>query len=261
MAIDLNLKVSLNNLMTNQIFAVWIAWILMISPSFATILVLPAQGNIVGELQYTRVDTGESLADVGLRYDVGLNEMIRANPMLSSTLTLPAGTKILIPSQYVLPKGRHQGIIINLAEYRLYYFPPKDNVVITVPIGIGRKGWDTPQGATKVIAKVRDPDWHPSDNIRKNAAKNGVMLPQELPGGQYNPLGRLVFRLGWPAYLIHSANNRKAVGRRISAGCIRLLPEDMEQLFDYVPVNTAVYVISQPDVWKTRVSLWKKGFG
>lgn len=213
--------------------------------SGATTWVLPNEGDMVGELQYASPLPGETLADVGIRFDMGYYEMRNANPRVDALRPLAPGTRLLIPSQYILPSGTRQGLVINLAEYRLYYYPPGDNVVITYPVGIGREGWNTPLGETKVTSKERDPVWRPTDNVRAEAAKHGTPIPDVFPPGIGNPLGRHVLRLGWPTYLIHGTNRRDGVGSRVSAGCIRMMPEDIEFLFDLVAPGTPVRVVNQ----------------
>ena len=214
--------------------------------SVATTFVVPADGDVVGEIQYAYAQTGESLGEAGLRYDVGYYEMVHANPKVNPSSTLAPHARLLIPSQYILPTVIREGVVINLAEYRLYYFPPNDNVVITQPVGVGRKGWSTPVGTTRVIAKQRDPVWTPSAKLRAEAEKNGLLLPDVFPANSGNPLGRHSLRLGWPTYLIHGTNKTDGVGMRVSAGCIRMLPEDIEYLFELVNVGTAVRVINEP---------------
>lgn len=217
-----------------------------ISLSYGAVWVVPEKGDVVGEVQITTSQPGETLSDVGIRFDIGYYEMLGANPQLDANRQLLAQTKVIIPSQYVLPPGSRQGIVINLAEFRLYFYPPNDNVVITMPVGIGREGWSTPIGLTKVTSKERDPIWRPTDNVRAEAAKHGTPIPNEFPSGEGNPLGRHVLRLGWATYLIHGTNRRDGVGSRVSAGCIRMMPEDIENLFGMVPVGTPVRVINEP---------------
>ncbi|KTC86677.1 L,D-transpeptidase family protein [Legionella brunensis] len=208
--------------------------------------VLPTQGEVIGEIQYAHPEMGETLSDVGIRFDIGYNEMVRANPQVNPTSSLSSNITLLIPSQFILPHAPREGVVINLAEYRLYYFSPHENVVITMPVGIGRKGWTTPLGLTKVIAKERDPIWHPTTNVQAEAAKQGMLLPDTFPAGDGNPLGRHVLRLGWPTYLIHGTNRRDGVGARVSAGCMRMMPEDIEYLFNVVNVGTPVRVLNEP---------------
>ena len=208
--------------------------------------VIQDQDDLAGEIQNVTAQGGDTLYELGLRYDIGLLEMRAANPRIDPERELAAGTKLIIPSYYILPKGARQGLVINLAEYRLYYFPEGDNVVITMPVGIGRKGWNTPVGTTKVVGKVRDPVWHPTDKLKAEAAKNGAPIPDEFPSGYGNPLGRYALRLGWPTYLIHGTNRRDGIGSQVSAGCLRMIPEDIEYLFDFVALGTPVRIINEP---------------
>ncbi len=212
--------------------------------SYATTWVIPPSGDIIGETEYVYPAAGETLVDVGLRYDMGYHEMTRANPNIAPNTPLSPNVRLLIPSQYKLPPVSRRGVVINLAEFRLYFFPEHDNVVMTYPVGIGRKGWSTPLGVTKIIAKERNPSWRPTANVLKHAAKKGVLLPDAFPAGPHSPLGKHAFRLGWPSYLIHGTNNPNGVGERVSAGCIRMLPDDIEYLFDLVPLGTSVRIVN-----------------
>lgn len=208
--------------------------------------VIQDHDDLAGEIQIVTAQAGETLYDVGLRHDIGLLEMKAANPGVDSESELSSGTKVIIPSCYILPKGARHGLVINLAEYRLYYFPEGDNVVITMPVGIGRTGWSTPTGTTKVVDKVRDPVWHPTAKLKAEAEKNGAFIPDEFPSGYGNPLGKHALRLGWPTYLIHGTNRRDGIGTQVSAGCLRMIPEDIEYLFEFVALGTTVRIINEP---------------
>ncbi|KTD09296.1 L,D-transpeptidase family protein [Legionella jamestowniensis] len=223
-----------------------IACLFGLQPLWAISFVLPAKDDIIGEVQYVNPEMGETLSAVGMRYDIGYYEMVRANPKINPMSLLDEHTTLLIPSQFILPAVPHEGIVINLAEYRLYYFPPDENIVITMPVGIGREGWTTPVGATKIISKEKNPVWRPTTNLLRHAAKHGIQIPDEFPAGEDNPLGKHVLRLGWPTYLIHGTNRRDGVGTRVSAGCIRMMPEDIEYLFNLVKVGTPVRVLNNP---------------
>jgi len=166
-------------------------------------------------------------------------------------LDLPGeGTEVLLPTRYVLPPGPRKGVILNLAEYRMYYFPePKDGepaIVMTYPMSIGRMDWETPLGLTRIISKVRSPTWYPPESVRAEHAADGDPLPRIVPPGPKNPLGAFAMRLGLPGYLIHSTNRPAGVGMRVTHGCIRMFPEDIRFLFDQVSVNTPVRIINEP---------------
>lgn len=214
--------------------------------SYATVLVLPASGNLVGKIKYAHSEIGETIDEVGRRFDVGYYEMVRANPQTDPTHPLAANTPLTIPSQFILPDAPRRGIVINLAEYRLYYYPEDENVVLTFPVGIGREGWNTPLGRTKITSKVVNPSWHPTKKVLAAAEEMGAPIPDFFPPSANNPLGKHALRLGWPTFLIHGTNRTDGVGARVSAGCIRMLPDDIEYLYSIVPVGTAVRIINEP---------------
>ncbi|KTD51004.1 L,D-transpeptidase family protein [Legionella quateirensis] len=214
--------------------------------SNAETFVLPAAGDVVGQIQYSYSKIDESIDEVGRRFNVGYYEMVRANPLADPVHSLPEHTRLIIPSQYILPDVPRRGIVINLAEYRLYYFPDDENVVITFPVGIGKEGWNTPLGLTRITSKVVNPIWRPTAKVRAAAEEIGAPLPELFPAGADNPLGKHVLRLGWPTFLIHGTNRADGVGARVSAGCIRMLPADIEHLYELVSIGTPVRVINEP---------------
>jgi L,D-transpeptidase ErfK/SrfK len=214
-----------------------------------TFILPPADVDVVGQLTYTEANRDNTLLDIARRYDIGQNEILLANPTVDRWL--PADhSKVVIPSRYVLPKAERTGIVINLPEMRMYYFPkPKDGerpVLITHPISVGRMDWRTPLGKTRIVRKQIDPSWTPPASIKKEAQAEGRDLPDVIPGGADNPLGHYAMRLGIPGYLIHSTNKPYGVGMRVSHGCIRMYPEDIEGIFTDVPVGTQVQLVDQP---------------
>lgn len=214
--------------------------------AMATSFPLPAAGSdIVGKLQTTQVEPGDTFATLSRRFNVGYYELIEANPDIDPEAP-PLGTVIIIPTRHILPKVPYEGIVINLAEMRLYYFPKNSNQVMTVPVGIGRRDWDTPLGVLSIIEKMAKPTWHVPNSIREARALEGVDLPHSVEPGPENPLGEYAMRLSMRSYLIHGTNDPSGVGRRSSSGCIRLYPEDIEHLFNLVSVGTPVRIINQP---------------
>ncbi len=213
--------------------------------------VLSAPGeDIVGEVQVTAASQEDTLPDIARRFDIGYEEIVRANPGVDPWLP-GAGRRIVVPTRFVLPNAPHEGIVINVAAMRLFYFPPhrkgEPQQVYTHPIGIGKVGWSTPEGVTHVVAHVKDPIWRPSAALRVDHRNdNGEDLPAVVPPGPDNPLGKYEFRLGWPSYLIHGTNKPYGVGLRSSHGCIRLYPEDIEKIFALVPDGMSVRVVNQP---------------
>jgi L,D-transpeptidase ErfK/SrfK len=153
----------------------------------------------------------------------------------------------VIPSRFILPPGPRRGLVINLAELRIYYYPPKRAVVETFPVGIGRQGWDTPLGPSWIAQKMINPTWTVPPAIRKDRKKEGVFLPQKVPPGPDNPLGGYALRLKQLTYLIHGTNDSEGIGRRSSAGCLRMYPEDIEHLFPQVKTKDPIYIINVPN--------------
>ena len=214
-----------------------------------TFILLPTDTRLVGAVRHVKSRTEDTLVDLALLYGQGYDEMRSANPNVDAWLP-GDGTLITIPSQYLLPDAVREGIIVNLAEMRLYYYPkPGLGIppsVITYPIGIGRDDWPSPTGETRIVEKIPLPAWHPPASIRAEHAAQGDPLPMVVPPGPDNPLGLYAMRLGISGYLLHGTNKRYGVGMRVSHGCIRLYPADIEALFDQVPVGTRVELIDQP---------------
>jgi L,D-transpeptidase ErfK/SrfK len=193
----------------------------------------------------------DTLPDLARRYSLGYEEIQRANPGVD--VWLPGeGTTILLPGQRLLPQGAHEGIVVNLPEHRLYYYPKvkkgETPYVITYPVSIGKMDWNTPLGKTRIVDKRKNPLWYPPESVRKEHAERGDPLPTVVKAGPDNPLGAYAMRLAITpgAYLIHGTNNPIAVGMAITHGCIRMYPEDIEALFPEVPVNTPVWLINEP---------------
>ncbi len=211
--------------------------------------------DVVGHMQVTRAHEEDTLLDIARRFNIGYEEIVRANPGVDRWLP-HEGTVVVLPTQFVLPDAPHSGVVINLAALRLYYYPPakkgEPQTVITHPIGIGQVGWSTPAGITKIISKRANPTWYPPASVRREHAEDGEILPKKIGPGPDNPLGKYAFTLDWPSYLIHGTNQPYGVGLRASHGCIRLYPEDIAQLFDKIPVGTKVTVVNQPLVYGYR---------
>lgn len=207
--------------------------------------------DVVGAVQMVRAHEEDTLSDIARRFNVGYEEIVSANPGVDPWLP-KAGTEIVVPSQFVLPNAPRQGVVINLAAMRLFYYPKTKagmpQKVITHPIGIGRVGWKTPEGRTLIVSKQVAPAWVPTPSIRNEHAANGDPLPARVPPGPDNPMGSHVLRLGWPAYAIHGTDKPPSIGLRGSHGCLRLYPEDIASVYDQVPVGTSVTVVNQPQL-------------
>src|SRR6266404_1508768 len=211
--------------------------------------------DMVGVVQLTTTTKEDTLTDIARRFNIGYEEILRSNPKVDPWLP-GADKQIVVPTEYILPNAPREGLVVNIAAMRIFYFPPhkkgEPQVVITHPIGIGKVGWKTPEGVTKIVRRQKDPTWRVPVSVLKEHKENGEILDPVIGPGPDNPLGRHAFYLDWPSYLIHGTNKPAGVGLRSSHGCIRLYPEDIAQLFAMVPLGTQVRVVNQPFVFGWR---------
>ncbi len=213
-------------------------------PSLNTNFLAPdINTNLIGRLQWTQALENDSFEAISQRFKIGYHEIEEANPGISNT-QIQAGTIIVLPTQFILPTGARKGIVINLAELRLYYY--HQNQIYTYPIGIGRDQWETPLGPSRIIEKLKNPTWYVPKSIREDAQRQGVTLPEKIPPGENNLLGPYVLRLHYHNYLIHGTRDLRGVGRRSTAGCIRMFPEDAKALYEKVNIGTPVSIIHAP---------------
>lgn len=230
----------------------WLMLLLWLLPALAPAksFELPAPENsLVGEVAYVNALAEETLLDIAREHGIGQNEILHANPGVDRWLP-GADARVLLPTWYILPTSPPEGLVLNLPEMRLYYYPkPRPGLpssVQTYPVSIGRMDWATPLGRTTVVAKQKDPSWTPPESVRLEHAADGDPLPRVVPPGPDNPLGQYAMRLGIPGYLIHGTNKPFGVGMQVSHGCIRMLPEDIEHLFPQIPLGTTVRIVNQP---------------
>ena len=208
-----------------------------------------AEQSVIGEAQIVLTSKEDTFSDLAREYGLGYDEIVEANPGIDPWLP-GEGVAVLLPTQYVLPDVSRRGVVLNIASKRLFYFPEVAQgellQVMTFPIGIGRVGWETPLGEAKLIAMARDPSWYVPASVRKEHAALGDPLPAIVPAGPDNPLGRFVLKLDMPGYLIHGTNQPYGVGMRVSHGCVRLYPENIELLYSMVSVGEPVMIINEP---------------
>jgi L,D-transpeptidase ErfK/SrfK len=211
----------------------------------------PESGDLIGEPRSATARHEDTLIDIARAHGLGYEEILNANPGVDPWMP-GAGVTVELAKHRVLPMAKREGIVINLAEHRLYYFPaPRGGEppeVWSYPVSIGKMDWHTPIGTTRIVQKIKDPPWYPPKSVRDEHAAKGDILPERVPAGPDNPLGQFAMRLGIPggAYLIHGTNRPAGVGMQVTHGCMRLYPEDIEELFGMVTVNTPVTIVNQP---------------
>jgi L,D-transpeptidase ErfK/SrfK len=212
----------------------------------------PVYPSIIGEVRSHTTVYEDSLVDLARKYGLGYTEIVSANPGLDPWVP-GADKKVVLPTAHILPAAPREGIVINLADQRLYFFREDGKTVDTAPLGIGNDGWDTPKGTTKVVRKKKNPTWYVPQSVREQNPE----LPAVVRPGPDNPLGSHAVYLGWPAYLFHGTNKPYGVGRRVSHGCVRLYPEDIARLFGDIKIGMMVTVVDQPmKVTKMDGQLW-----
>lgn len=230
----------------------WLAAGLLPAVAAATVFEVPeGEARVLGREERVITVYEDTLFEVARRYSLGSEEMLRVNPDIDPWVP-GAGKSLVIPGQRVLPPGPRDGIVINLPEHRLYYYPPakkgEPQRVYTWPISVGKMDWRTPLGTTRITDKREKPTWTPPPSVRAEYAARGEYLPAVVRAGPDNPLGEHAMRLGLPggAYLIHGTNNPIAVGMAVTHGCIRMYPEDIAELFPMIKVGTPVHLINEP---------------
>jgi L,D-transpeptidase ErfK/SrfK len=239
-----------------------VAFTILLSAGGQAIATNYAMPNNIGDsviIQYpdgmalTRAEENETLLDVARRFLLGQTEIVRLNPDVDRWL-VRKGEIVRLSNMRILPDSPHNGITLNISEYRMYYYPPTKKgetprQVMSYAHGVGRQDWKTPLGQTKIARKIMNPSWNPPESIRREHAANGDPLPLIVPPGPHNPLGTRALHLALPGeYRIHGTDIDKinGIGMQITHGCVRMYPADVEELYDMVSVGTPVYIVKQP---------------
>ncbi len=224
-----------------------LAFFLLNSVAFATNYPIPPSNEaLIGNVKYQSSTSGENVITVAKKYDLGFNALESSNPHLNMGRGFPTGSFVQLPTQHLLPDLGRRGIIINLPEMRMYYFPAGSNRVYTYPIGIGKIGKTIPIARTSITHKTKNPTWVPPEDIREFNLQQGVVLPSVMPPGPDNPLGPYAIYMRIPTYLIHSTIFPESIGRRASFGCIRMYENDIEAFFPTINSSIPVVIINSP---------------
>ena len=215
--------------------------------SFASVYNLPApDSRLIGEQTTHEAIKGDYFQALAENYNVGFFALLAANPNVDPFLLEP-GSNIVIPKQMLLPYGKREGLVINLAELRLYYYPKGEKLVYVFPVGIGRQGLKTPNLTSIIGDKRKDPIWRPTKAMRERYfTEHGREMAKEVPAGPNNPFGKYALRIGTSEYLLHGTNKRFGIGMRASSGCIRMYDHDIEWLYNNITVGTPIRILEQP---------------
>jgi lipoprotein-anchoring transpeptidase ErfK/SrfK len=215
--------------------------------SLASVYNLPAPNSrLIGEKATHKAIKGDYFQALAENYNVGFLALLAANPDVDPFLLKP-GSNIVIPKQMLLPYGKREGIVVNLAELRLYYYPKGEKLVYVFPVGIGRQGLETPNLTSVIGDKRKDPTWRPTKAMRERYfTEHGKEMAKEIPAGPNNPFGKYALRIGTSEYLLHGTNKRFGIGMRASSGCIRMYDHDIEWLYNNITVGTPIRILDQP---------------
>lgn len=220
----------------------------LMQAAWANVYPLPENGGrLVGEIQHHQVKKGDYFKTIADTYNIGILELMESNPGVDPFLPTP-GSTLTIPTQMLLPDVPRKGIVINLPELRLYYFPKNKKEVHVFPIGIGRIGRETPEMVSKIKSRIPQPSWTPPKSIREeHLRERGEVLPRIVLAGPDNPLGEYAIQLAYGdgSYLIHGTNKDFGIGMRVSSGCVRLNPKDIEWLFNQTKYGESVRIVNQ----------------
>lgn len=220
---------------------------LISTQAFAVAYDLPsASQSLIGEVEYSRIHLGETSTSLAEKYNLGYNAIKNANPHLDLDDNLPEGADLQLPTQHLLPEVGRNGVVINLPEMRMYFYPKDSREVLTYPIGIGKIGKTIPIKRAVVTRKKENPAWIPPRDIREFNLSKGVILPRIMPPGPDNPLGNYAIYMSIPTFLMHSTIYPESIGRRASFGCIRMFESDIEDLFPTISDGTPIIIINKP---------------
>jgi len=207
--------------------------------------------TIVGSPREYTVQKKDTLLDIARYFDLGYNELVQVYPDMDPWLP-PMGETLALPTFWTLPKSSNEGVVVNIPEMRLYYFPPREKgetqrTVVTLPVGLGREDWPTPIAKFKISGKTPNPTWVIPESIKKERIAEKGWSEDFIPGGSPdNPMGKYKIQLTLPMYAIHDTNNPWAVGRLVTHGCIRLYPEDIQQFFNVIRIGVPGEFVYQP---------------
>lgn len=208
------------------------------------------EDTVIGEVLEYRPDKGDTFFDLARYFGLGYNELVDANPGVDEWIPGHFDKPVIVPQEFVLPNGTYEGIVVNVPEMRLYYYPPSKGgarTVVTFPVGLGREEWKTPTGKFSVREKTVNPTWNIPESIRKERIADKGFSETMIPGGDpRNPLGKYRMRLTLDLYGIHGTNIPWGVGMLVSHGCVRLYPEDIEQLYPMIPLGMTGVFVYQP---------------
>lgn len=158
---------------------------------------------------------------------------------------LKPGMVLKVNTTHIVPTELGQGLVINLPELMLYHFQG-GAYQRRYALAVGRRSWPTPTGDYYLCNKTRNPTWTVPPSIQEEMANAGQEVLEKVPPGPQNPLGAYWMGTSASGVGIHATNRPWSVGSSVSHGCIRMLPEEIAQLFPQLEVGLPVKIIYRP---------------
>ena len=210
---------------------------------------IPRRGELpplAGHMQTYRIAPKDTLLDVARNAGLGFQEVKDANRYVDEWIP-PAGDDVTVPTRWILPSGRLQGIVVNVPEMRMFMFPQRTAPGQYVPvrtwaIAIGADETPSPTGSFRVTSKDKNPTWYVPDSIYRTMEKKRRVIGP----GPDNPMGEYRIRLSKGLYSIHGTDTPWAIGRQTTHGCLRLYPEDIGELYAMVTPSTSGTLVYEP---------------
>lgn len=217
-----------------------------------------ADAIIGGETVYV-VKKGDTLERIGAKFGVNWKNVARKNN-IDLKKFLRIGQKLKINNRKIVPLVLKEGIVINIPDRMLYFFK-KGKPEMVFPVGLGMPSWNgmtrwrTPVGKFKVTQKAKNPTWYVPESIQQKMKMQGDEVKIAVPPGKENPLGRYAVKTTFHGILIHETIYPASVYQFRSHGCIRVLPEHMENFFERIKINAQGEIIYRP----VKVAVSEKG--
>jgi len=196
-----------------------------------------------GEEEYV-VEKSQSLSYLALTR--GLRPwVVSRQTKLKVDTRLKPGDRLKIDTSHIVPTELSQGLVINLPELLLYQFY-MGVYQRRYALAVGKKSWPTPTGTYLILNKRRNPTWNVPVSIQEEMWNQGKEVLEKVPPGPQNPLGKYWLGTSADGVGIHATNRPWSVGHFVSHGCIRMLPDEIAQLFPQVEVGSLVKIIYEP---------------
>lgn len=196
-----------------------------------------------GVFEYT-IQPSDFLIKIGARFGVPAVTLSRDNDLAYEGLLMP-GQKLVIDNRHIVPGLLEEGLLINLPQRMLYYFRGWE-LVAAYPVGLGKSSWPTPTGEFIVTNKAVNKAWRVPKSIQEEMRREGQLVKTEVPPGPDNPLGKHWLGLSLTSIGIHGTIAPASIYHFQSHGCIRLHPDNVEELFAQIDLGMAGSIIYSP---------------